>query len=106
MIVDRKKDLINRAGFKIWPREVEEVIYKHPAVRLVGVVGQPDDYWGEVVKACIVLKEAHRDQVAECDIAAFCKQHLVSYKVPGIIEFRDELPLSATGKMYRRLLKE
>ena len=106
IIVDRKKDLINRAGFKIWPREVEEVIYKHPAVRLVGVVGQPDDYWGEVVKACIVLKEAHRDQVAECDIAAFCKQHLVSYKVPGIIEFRDELPLSATGKMYRRLLKE
>ena len=65
MIVDRKKDLINRAGFKIWPREVEEVIYKHPAVRLVGVVGQPDDYWGEVVKACIVLKEAHRHHVAE-----------------------------------------
>ena len=105
-IVDRKKDLINRAGYKIWPREVEEVIYSHPAVRLVGVVGQPDDYWGEVVKACIVLKEDQRDRVAECDIVAFCKQHLVGYKVPGIIEFRDELPLSATGKMYRRLLKE
>ena len=105
-IVDRKKDLINRAGYKIWPREVEEVIYSHPAVRLVGVVGQPNDYWGEVVKACIVLKEDQRDRVAECDIVAFCKQHLVGYKVPGIIEFRDELPLSATGKMYRRLLKE
>ncbi len=105
-IVDRKKDLINSAGYKIWPREVEEVIYQHPAVQLVAVVGQPDDYWGEAVKACIVLKDGHRDQIAESDIAAFCKQHLVGYKVPRQVEFRDELPLSATGKMYRRLLKE
>jgi long-chain acyl-CoA synthetase len=105
-IVDRKKDLINRAGYKVWPREVEEVIYDHPAVRLVAVVGQPDDYWGEIVKACIVLKDSHRDRVAETDIVAFCNERLISYKVPSQVEFHDELPLSATGKMYRRLLKE
>ena len=105
-IVDRKKDLINSAGFKIWPREVEEVIYLHPAVQLVAVVGQPDDYWGEAVKACIVLKESHRKMVVESDIVAFCKEHLVGYKVPRMVEFRDQLPLSATGKMFRRLLKE
>ncbi|MDP6875530.1 MAG: long-chain fatty acid--CoA ligase [Alphaproteobacteria bacterium] len=105
-IVDRKKDLINSAGYKIWPREVEEVIYTHPGVQLAAVTGQPDDYWGEVVKAFVVLKEGHRGQVAEADIVAFCKQSLVGYKVPRAVEFRDELPLSATGKMFRRLLKE
>ena len=105
-IVDRKKDLINSAGYKIWPREVEEVIYAHPAVQLAAVTGHPDDYWGEVVKAFVVLKEGHRGQVAESDIVAFCKQSLVGYKVPRAVEFRDELPLSATGKMFRRLLKE
>ncbi|MDP6709106.1 MAG: long-chain fatty acid--CoA ligase [Alphaproteobacteria bacterium] len=105
-IVDRKKDLINSAGFKIWPREVEEVIYDHPAVQLVAVVGQPDDYRGEVVKAYIVLKESQRDRVREADIIAFCRDRLVGYKVPGLIEFRHELPLSQTGKMLRRLLKD
>ena len=105
-IVDRKKDLINSAGFKIWPREVEEVLYEHPAVQLVAVVGQSDDYRGELVKACIVLKESHREGVREADIAAFCRERLVGYKVPGLIEFREELPLSQTGKMLRRLLRE
>jgi len=105
-IVDRKKDLINSAGYKIWPREVEEVIYGHPGVQLAAVTGHPDDYWGEVVKAFVVLKESHRGQVGESDIVAFCKESLVGYKVPRAVEFRDELPLSATGKMFRRLLKE
>jgi long-chain acyl-CoA synthetase len=100
------KDQINSAGYKIWPREVEEVIYAHPAVQLVAVVGQPDDYRGETVKACIVLKESHRSRVAESDIVAFCKPRLVGYKVPRVVEFRDELPVSATGKMFRRLLRE
>jgi long-chain acyl-CoA synthetase len=105
-IVDRKKDLINSAGYKVWPREVEEVIYAHPAVQLAAVTGQPDDYWGEVVKAFVVLKESHRGLVAEGDIITFCKQRMVGYKVPRAVEFREELPLSATGKMFRRLLKE
>mgnify|MGYP001961239144 FL=1 len=105
-IVDRKKDLINSAGYKVWPREVEEVIYAHPAVQLAAVTGKPDDYWGEVVKAFVVLKESHRGLVAEGDIITFCKQRMVGYKVPRAVEFREELPLSATGKMFRRLLKE
>jgi long-chain acyl-CoA synthetase len=105
-IVDRMKDQINTAGFKVWPREVEEVIYSHPAVQLVAVVGQPDPYRGEVVKACVVLKEEQRGKVSEADIVTFCKQHLLGYKVPRVVEFRDELPLTATGKTLRRVLRE
>jgi long-chain acyl-CoA synthetase len=98
VIVDRKKDQINTAGFKVWPREVEEVIYGHPAVQLVAVVGQPDDYRGEVVKACIVLKEDLGEKVGETEMVAFCKQHLAGYKVPRLVEFRDELhTLTAAG---------
>jgi long-chain acyl-CoA synthetase len=106
VIVDRKKDQINTAGFKVWPREVEEVIYSHAAVRLVAVVGQPDSYRGEVVKACVVLKEAQQGKVGEADIVAFCKERLAGYKVPRIVEFREELPVTATGKMLRRLLRD
>lgn len=105
-IVDRKKDQINTAGFKVWPREVEEVLYGHPAVRLVAVIGQPDEYRGEVVKACVVLKETHRGRVSEAELIAFCKTHLAGYKTPRIIEFRDELPVTPTGKMLRRALRE
>ena len=106
VIVDRKKDQINTAGFKVWPREVEEVLYGHPAVRLAAVVGQPDAYRGEVVKACVVLKDEHRGRVSEAEIVAFCKERLTGYKVPRIVEFRDELPVSATGKMLRRVLRD
>jgi len=105
IIVDRKKDQINTAGFKVWPREVEEVLYAHPAVRLVAVVGQPDPYRGEVVKACVVLRAEHRGRVSEAEIVAFCKERLAGYKVPRVVEFRDELPVSATGKMLRRVLR-
>jgi len=105
VIVDRTKDQINTAGFKVWPREVEEVLYGHPAVRLVAVVGQPDAYRGEVVKACVVLKEEHRGRVGEADLVAFCKERLTGYKVPRVVEFKDELPITAAGKLLRRLLK-
>jgi long-chain acyl-CoA synthetase len=104
-IVDRKKDQINTAGFKVWPREVEEVLYGHPAVKMVAVVGQPDSYRGEVVKACVVLKEEYRGRVGEADIVAFCKERLAGYKVPRVVEFRDELPTSGAGKILRRALK-
>jgi long-chain acyl-CoA synthetase len=105
-IVDRKKDMINTAGFKVWPREVEETLYAHPAIKLAAVVGVPDEYRGETVKACIVLKDEHRGRVTEEDIVRFCRGRLSGYKVPRIVELRHELPVTATGKMLRRLLKK
>jgi long-chain acyl-CoA synthetase len=105
-IVDRLKDQINTAGFKVWPREVEEVLYAHPAVQMAAVVGVPDAYRGEVVKACVVLKEEHRRLVSDQELLAFCRERLTAYKVPRRIEFRAALPLSAAGKVLRRLLRE
>jgi long-chain acyl-CoA synthetase len=105
-IVDRKKDVINTAGFKVWPREVEEVLYAHPAVRTAAVVGVPDSYRGEAVRAYVVLKDGERDRVSRDDLLGFCRDRLTAYKVPRAIEFRDTLPTSATGKLLRRVLRE
>jgi long-chain acyl-CoA synthetase len=102
-IVDRQKDVINTAGFKVWPREVEEVLYAHPAVRLVAVVGVPDDYRGEVVAAFVVPKEGH--QVDESELIAFCRLRLSTYKVPRRLAFRTSLPTSGAGKILRRALR-
>jgi long-chain acyl-CoA synthetase len=102
-IVDRKKDVINTAGFKVWPREVEETLYAHPAVRLVAVVGVPDDYRGEAVKAFVVPRDGARVSVDE--LIGFCRERLTSYKAPRIVEFRAELPLTDTGKLLRRSLR-
>jgi long-chain acyl-CoA synthetase len=102
-IVDRKKDVINTAGFKVWPREVEETLYEHPAVKLAAVVGVPDRYRGEMVTAYVVLRDGERP--SEADLIAFCKKRLSGYKVPRRVEFRDELPLTATGKLLRRELR-
>ncbi len=108
-IVDRKKDVINAAGFKVWPREVEEVLYQHPSVRLAAVLGIPDDYRGETVKAVIALREIHEFETEESareHILAHCQRHLASYKIPRIVDFRDELPVSAAGKVLRRVMRE
>ncbi|MGH7335624.1 MAG: AMP-binding protein [Candidatus Rokuibacteriota bacterium] len=105
-IVDRAKDMINTAGFKVWPREVEEVIYGHEAVKLAVAVGVPDDYRGEVVKAFVVLKKERRGGVSETEILEFCRARLSTYKVPRILEFRTELPLSGAGKLLRRALRD
>jgi long-chain acyl-CoA synthetase len=105
-IVDRKKDMINTAGFKVWPREVEETLYAHPAVKLAAVISVPDAYRGEAVKACIVLKDGQGDRIHAEDIVSFCRERLSGYKVPRVIEFRDELPVTNTGKMLRRILRE
>ena len=108
-IVDRKKDVINAAGFKVWPREVEEVLYQHPSVRLAAVLGIPDDYRGETVKAVIALRESHdftTEDLARADILAHCQKHLASYKIPRIVDFREELPVSAAGKVLRRVMRE
>jgi long-chain acyl-CoA synthetase len=103
-IVDRKKDMINSGGCKIWPREVEEVLYKHPAVREAAVVAMPDAYWGERPIAYIALKEGQT--ATQEELIAYCKEHLANYKAPCLIKFRDELPKLPTGKVLRRILRE
>jgi len=102
-IVDRSKDIINSGGLKIYPREVEEVLYKHPKVSLAAVIPAPDDYFGEVGKAFIVLKEGHESTPEE--IKHFCiEQSLSKFKIPKSFEFIDQLPLSAAGKVLKREL--
>ncbi|MEO6034636.1 MAG: long-chain fatty acid--CoA ligase [Verrucomicrobiota bacterium] len=102
-IVDRKKDLIIAGGYNIYPREVEEVLFECPKVKEAGVVGVPDGYRGETVKAFVVLKDG---LVATPDeIVAFCRERLASYKVPRQVVFRDSLPKSGVGKYLRRELR-
>lgn len=103
-VVDRKKDMIIAGGYNIYPREIEEVLYEHPAIQECVAVGVPDPYRGETVKAFVVLKE--NEQVTEEELNAFCREHLASFKVPRIYEFRKELPKTAVGKILRRTLVE
>ena len=103
-IVDRAKDMINTAGFKVWPREVEEVLYGHDAVKLAAVVGVADGYRGEIVKAFVVAREGMR--VSEAELLDFCRARLSTYKLPRVVEFRAELPMSGAGKILRRALRE
>ncbi|HUY99767.1 MAG TPA: long-chain fatty acid--CoA ligase [Thermomicrobiaceae bacterium] len=103
-IVDRKKDLILASGYNVYPRDVEEVLYEHPAVLEAGVAGVPDPYRGETVKAYVVLRPGASATTAELE--AFCRERLAAYKVPRLIEFRDTLPKSAVGKVLRRVLVE
>jgi long-chain acyl-CoA synthetase len=103
-IVDRKKDVINASGFKVYPREVEEVLYQHPDVVEAVAVGVPDEYRGETVKAFVVRKQG--SYVTEQDLVSHCKEDLAPYKVPKLVEFRDELPKSAVGKLLRRVLAD
>lgn len=103
-IVDRKKDTIIASGFNIYPREVEEVLYEHPAVLEAAVIGVEDPYRGETVKAYIVLKEGQFATMQELN--EFMRARIASYKVPRIYEFRSELPKSAIGKVLRRELRE
>lgn len=104
-IVDRKKDLIDASGFKVWPREVEEILFIHPAIKEAAVVGVPDEYRGETVKAFVVLKDKNNNPGIE-QIRTFCKERIAPYKVPKIIEFVDDLPKSLIGKVLRRKLRE
>ena len=103
-IVDRKKDMINAGGFKIWPREVEEVLFRHPAVREAAVVPMPDRYSGERPMAFIALKSGQSATAEE--LIAYCREHLASFKAPARVEFRDDLPKLPTGKVLRRELRE
>ena len=103
-IVDRKKDMINVSGYKVWPREVEDVLYTHPQVKEAAVVGVPDEYRGETVRAFVALKEG--DGVTEDELVAYAKERMADYKYPRQIAFLDELPKTATGKYLRRELRD
>ncbi len=103
-VVDRKKDMIIAGGFNIYPREVEEALYEHPKVLEAAVVGVPDEYRGETVKAYVVLKEGEEASAEE--IIEHCRRNLAAYKVPRLVEFRDELPKTTVGKILRRVLAE
>ena len=105
-IVDRKKDMINVGGLKVYPREVEEVAYTHEAVKMVAVVGVPDQFHGEEPKMFVVLKDEYKGKVMADQIREFMSGKLAPYKVPKIIEFREELPTTLVGKVLRRKLKE
>jgi long-chain acyl-CoA synthetase len=102
-IVDRKKDMIIAGGFNIYPREIDEVLFKHPKVLDAVTIGVPDEYRGETVKAYIVLRPGETATAEE--IVAFCKTKLAAYKVPKLVEFRDALPKSAVGKVLRKILR-
>ena len=95
--------MIVASGFKVWPREVEEVLYLHPAVREAAVVGVPDPYRGETIKAVVSLKPGHRPRAD--DIKAFARERMAAYKYPRIVEIIDELPKTTSGKIMRRLLQ-
>ncbi len=102
-IVDRKKDQINAGGYKIWPREVEDVLYEHEAVREAAVVGVPDPYRGEAVKAFVSLRPGATARSEE--LVAFCKERMAAYKYPRQVDVLEELPKTVTGKLLRRELR-
>ena len=103
-IVDRVKDIIIASGYKVFPRDVEEVLFQHPAVQEASVIGVPDPYRGETVRAYIILKPGQQATAEE--LTEFCKERLAIYKVPKQFVFRDELPKSLIGKVIRRVLRE
>ena len=102
--MDRKNDMIISGGKNIYPREIEEVLYKHDAILEAAVIGVPDEHWGESVKALVVLKPGKEE--SEEGIIAFCKENLASYKKPRTVEFRRELPKNPTGKILKRLIRD
>lgn len=103
-IADRKKDMIKTLGENVYPREIEEVLYRHPKVKEAVVAGIPDEYKGEMIKAYVVLKEG--EMATEAEIIEFCKKDLSKFKIPKVVEFRKELPKTIVGKVLRRMLVE
>jgi long-chain acyl-CoA synthetase len=105
-VVDRRKDMIVASGYKVWPRDVEDVIYRHPAVKETAVVGVEDPYRGETVKAFVALKPGMEGSVTPEEIISFCKSRMAAYKYPRQVEFVAEIPKTPTGKFLRRTLRE
>jgi long-chain acyl-CoA synthetase len=102
-VVDRSKDMIIASGFKVWPREVEDVLYEHPAVREAAVIGVPDAYRGETVWGYVSLHAG--GAVAEAELIQYCRQRLAAYKSPRVVHVLDELPKTTSGKIMRRELR-
>ena len=105
-MVDRLKRMINASGFKVWPAEVEALMYQHPAIQEACVIGAKDPHRGETVKAIVVIKEAQRGKVTEQEVIAWAHANMAAYKSPRIVEFVESLPKSATGKVMWRALQE
>jgi long-chain acyl-CoA synthetase len=103
-VVDRKKDMINRGGENIYPREIEVVLESHPDITAVAVLGHPDEALGERVKA--IIETAQPDVLTDIDIATFLKDKIAKYKIPEIIEFTTQIPRNPTGKILKRNLRE
>jgi len=103
-VIDRKKDQINASGYKVWPREVEDVLYEHPAVREAAVIGVPDPYRGETVRAFVSLRPGA--SASEGELVSFCRDRLASYKCPREVRFEAELPKTSSGKLLRRSLRD
>jgi fatty-acyl-CoA synthase len=105
-LTDRLKRMINASGFKVWPAEVEALMYRHPAIQEACIISTPDSYRGESVKAVVVLRSTHRDLVTEQDIISWCRENMAVYKVPRLVQFVDALPKSGAGKVMWRTLQE
>ena len=105
-ITDRLKRMINASGFKVWPAEVEALMFKHPAIQEACVIGTRDAYRGESVKAVVVLRAEHKGKVSEQEVIDWCREHMAAYKVPRAVQFVDALPKSGSGKVMWRLLQE
>jgi fatty-acyl-CoA synthase len=105
-ITDRLKRMINASGFKVWPAEVEAMLYAHPDIQEACVIGTRDAHRGETVKAVVVLKAASRGRVREEDVISWAREHMAAFKVPRLVEFVEQLPKTATGKVFWRKLQE
>jgi fatty-acyl-CoA synthase len=105
-MTDRLKRMINASGFKVWPAEVEALMFRHPAIQEACVIATQDAYRGESVKAVVVLRASHQGQVSEQDIIDWCRDNMAVYKVPRVVQFADSLPKSGSGKVMWRLLQE
>ena len=103
-IVDRKKDLIITGGYNVYPREIDEVLHEHPAIKEAVSVGIKHPTRGEIIKAYIVLNEGA--SLSKTDVLAFCREKMANYKVPKQVEFREDLPKSIVGKVLRRVIRE
>ena len=105
-IVSRKKDMIKASGYSVFPAEVEALMYAHPAVGEVAVIGVPDPYRGENIKAFVILRPEYKGKVNEEEIIAWAREKMAAYKYPRIVEFVDDLPKTGSGKILKRVLRE
>ena len=105
-LTDRLKRMINASGFKVWPAEVEALMFAHPAIQEACIIATHDSYRGESVKAVVVLRQSHKETVTEQNIIDWCREHMAVYKIPRAVQFVDALPKSGAGKVMWRLLQD